>query len=466
MNKTINRIIDTILEVFDEREIEKIAYKVGVCHRRGKVSPLTFLAVCIFHSEDLLNNSLNSICNTLKIEYNIDISETGLNYRFTESAVKFLQYILDRLIKIKLPKNRFKDCYFKKIRIADSTIIKLPVAFHDDYPGSGPKSGKDLEKQFSAIKIQHEFDMLTGDILDIKIEEGTRNDALYLDYITPNVQLGDLCLRDLGYHKISDLQRINTLGGFFISKIKLTSAIYTKDFKINSVTGELVQCRLEKERRVYLEQLFEHLKPGDTLSIDNVLFGNKEKFPCRLIIYKLNDDCKGVKEKNIIYNLKKKRLKNSIYAEKFLDIVTYVTNIPEDLAKAEHIYDFYSLRWQIEILFKCWKSIFNIDSNKNMKIERFRCGLLGTLISIALSNFIYNEIKTDAYVKDGQVLSELKGFRHIKTYFFKLKTSILDGRRSLRKVIKCIDKTLRQRCTKSKKNHQILAENKVLFATK
>lgn len=464
MKKTINKITDTLLEIFDEREIEKVAYKVGFFKRKGKVTPTKFLAICIFHCEDILNNSLTAITNTIKIEYDIDISETGINDRFTVSAVKFLEHFFNLLIKVKLPNDRFKDCYFKKIRIADSTIIKLPESFHNFYPGSGPKSGKDLDKQFSAVKIQHEFDMLTGQILDIKIEEGTRNDALYLECITPKVKKKELCLRDLGYHKISDLQEIDKNEGFFISKIKLNSTIYSKDFKVNPVTGKIIPYKLEKERRIYLEQFFQSLNPGETLSIDNVLLGNKEKFPCRLIIYKLTDECKGLKEETIIYNLKKKRLKRSIYAEKYLDIVTYITNIPETISQAEHIYDFYSLRWQIEILFKCWKSIFNIDQNKSMKIERFKCGLLGTMLSIALANNIYNEIKTNVYVKYRQVLSELKGFRLIKSYFSILKTSLLKGRIFIKKVIEIIGRELKKKCKKSKKGKKIMAEDKVLYA--
>lgn len=38
----------------------------------------------------------------------------------------------------------------------------------------------------------------------------------------------------------------------------------------------------------------------------------------------------------------------------------------------KHVYEFYSLRWQVEIIFKTWKSIFHIHAVKQVKIERFQ----------------------------------------------------------------------------------------------
>lgn len=63
-----------------------------------------------------------------------------------------------------------------------STIIKLAESFNNFYPELVINLTR-LIKNFSVIKIQHEFDMLAGQMLDIKIEEGNRNDSLYLDYI-------------------------------------------------------------------------------------------------------------------------------------------------------------------------------------------------------------------------------------------------------------------------------------------
>ncbi|MDJ1473866.1 transposase, partial [Cytophagaceae bacterium NT2B1] len=54
----------------------------------------------------------------------------------------------------------------------------------------------------------------------------------------------------------------------------------------------------------------------------------------------------------------------------------------------ESICQLYTLRWQVEILFKIWKSIFALNQVGKMSLARFECYLYGKFISILLSNHI------------------------------------------------------------------------------
>ena len=50
----------------------------------------------------------------------------------------------------------------------------------------------------------------------------------------------------------------------------------------------------------------------------------------------------------------------------------------------KQVHELYSLRWQIEIVFKTWKSLFDIDYCRTVKQERIECHLYGKLIAIFL----------------------------------------------------------------------------------
>ena len=90
--------------------------------------------------------------------------------------------------------------------------------------------------------------------------------------------------------------------------------------------------------------------------------------------------------------------------------------------KAIEIYQFYSLRWQIEILFKTWKSIFGIHAVKRIKLERFQCHLYGQLIALCLIASMTYKMRKLIWEKKQKEVSEYKATYITHIYF----SSILD----------------------------------------
>lgn len=72
------------------------------------------------------------------------------------------------------------------------------------------------------------------------------------------------------------------------------------------------------------------------------------------------------------------------------------------------------MRWQIEILFKTWKSLFSIHRVKKRKKERFECHLYGTLIRILLCSTLAFQIRRCLYEKKQMETSEYKAIRMVK----------------------------------------------------
>ena len=59
------------------------------------------------------------------------------------------------------------------------------------------------------VKIQLEYDLLSGQFLNVQLGPGKNNDKTYGTICLETVEKGDLCLRDLGYFDLSDLQAIH-----------------------------------------------------------------------------------------------------------------------------------------------------------------------------------------------------------------------------------------------------------------
>ena len=102
-------------------------------------------------------------------------------------------------------------------------------------------------------------------------------------------------------------------------------------------------------------------------------------------------------------------------------------------------------------MFKIWKSIFNIDNVKNVKMERFKCFLYGRLIALLLSSSIVFTSRDIVYEEDSKEISELKSFYQVHEFFTVLKSEIFRGEIAISTLLKKITNAIRRLVIKSKK---------------
>ncbi|MBM7540098.1 transposase [Amphibacillus cookii] len=130
------------------------------------------------------------------------------------------------------------------------------------------------------------------------------------------------------------------------------------------------------------------LESGEMIDYGHIQMGKKGKNTrqTRLVVQQLTEK---QQEKREGY-LQRRRRKggHTQSATKKNQIQILATNITRQQLDMQALYPIYSLRWQVEILFKTWKSLFDIDKVRAVNPERFECHLYGTLIHILLSSMI------------------------------------------------------------------------------
>ena len=85
--------------------------------------------------------------------------------------------------------------------------------------------------------------------------------------------------------------------------------------------------------------------------------------------------------------LKNARERNWTVTEEYklwAGINVFITNIPSELISPHDIPIVYRLRWQVELIFKTWKSHYKINLYKVVKKERIEGYLYGSLILILM----------------------------------------------------------------------------------
>lgn len=108
----------------------------------------------------------------------------------------------------------------------------------------------------------------------------------------------------------------------------------------------------------------------------------------------------------------------SEYHSLLADWTLMVTNVPEEWLSAEMIRPFYSLRWQIELLFKQIKSILCIHHSNTGKENRLRCEIYGKLITAVMIHRIHADINIRLWNTTRRELSMEKLYKRLQERAF------------------------------------------------
>ena len=116
-----------------------------------------------------------------------------------------------------------------------------------------------------------------------------------------------------------------------------------------------------------------------------VFIYKKDMIPCRLMIARVSDE-EYVKRLKHAKNLAKSQgvgLSDKHRARCRYN--AFITNVDSKILPLKKIREIYYLRWQIELVFKTWKSFFEINKVKKVKKERLECQILAKLLWILLN---------------------------------------------------------------------------------
>jgi hypothetical protein len=417
LDENIKHFADELKRWFSKEEIEEIAIETGFVKRKGKITACEFVCLCCFMDVEVANHTLVTLCTKLSAKTGVVISNQALDQRLNERCVEFLKKIFEKLLRQTITNHTrissLWDDDFKRIRILDSTAFQVPENYKHTYPGSGGCS------QPSGVKIQLEYEMKSGNFMNVEVGAGSGNDNTFGTKIRETIKPRDLILRDLGYFSFEDFLDVEKREAFYISRLKPNIAVYIENTEIEYFKNGTPK-KSTFFTRIHISDIMKQMSDGQRYEIKDVYVGREKKLKTRLILYKLTKEQLKKRSEKCEKNAKKKGIEKSDHTIELLGISIYITNIEEAVLSAEEVHEFYSLRWQVEIVFKTWKSIFHIHIVKPVKIERFQCQLYGKLILLLLSSAV--TFKMRALVLENKALeaSEMKVSEIVHEYIDRL----------------------------------------------
>ena len=365
--KELKKIKNYLTENLNPENLEKIARDTGFIARSSKIDAFKFLTCLLFNEQSQKDTSLLNLKADFLKHYDCDITRVALHKRFNTSAVEFMKTILSEHIAQRFDPGNDLKAKFNSIRIKDSSKFSIPKSLSTDYPGyNGFHPGLAL------MNIQYEFDLLSGDWKYFELTKATRNDQHDSKTTLDNINSGDLSLRDLGYITMSYLKGVIARQAYFVNRLPTSLNVYYADKE------ELEEFGWKK--------IHNQMTRGKLSQLElNVLLGKKEQLPVRLIIVPVPDDVYQKRIKNASKHAKSKGVQLSDDYKIKSRYNLFITNATPQQISTNEVANIYGLRWQIELIFKTWKSNLKIHMTKKVKKERFECQLIAKIIWVVIN---------------------------------------------------------------------------------
>jgi len=330
--------------------------------RKRECDAETFVQTLVFGWLEKPGASLEQLATTAQ-ELGCQITKQGLDQRINPRAVVFLAYVLaECLRRLRLTQSlpiavlaRFAGVY-----ITDSTQIKLPDLLVAEFPGSKPS--------YAMVKWQVTMEYLQGIVVTIQWEDGKEPDqkcSLPVDW----AQKGSLQLFDLGYFKQERLGEIAQKEAYFVCRYQSQTAIYDPD------TGERIALARRLRRPV-----------GAAVELF-CLLGRKQRLPVRLIARRLPRQEAAQRRRKA---RKKAKQQGKACTKTYLQLLGWeilVTNLPAADYPPALVFALYGIRWQIELVFKTWKSQLKVALIGHWRAERVLGQLYAILIGCVLCHW-------------------------------------------------------------------------------
>lgn len=366
----ILRTVAHSLQCLFGSEVEELAIGSGVIRRKRKFDAGTLLRTLVLTV--LKHPQANpSDFKKTSAQLGVHVSRTAILKRFSNKLVAFLQAVLERAMTMALatePKTRDLLRQFTAVLIGDATSLGLPDDYAKKFPGCGGTAGSGR----AAMKIQVLWDFLSGALRQLVIEPGKSSDATS-PIAWADVPAGSLSLFDLGYFCLDRFRRLTDRGAFWISRLQIGTKVYDADGRERDLLGYL-QGELRAGRRI----------------IEMVVFlGAAHRLPCRLIAVRIPQETAARRRQQAYEKASKHGRAPSAEYLQWQDWTILVTNCEPEQLPWKAVVVLYRVRWQIELMFKLWKSHNGLAKHRpGASAEEQLATIYAKLIGVVVQHWI------------------------------------------------------------------------------
>jgi hypothetical protein len=368
---TIPKLSRVLNEVLTERA-DALARVSGFVRRQSKLSGSVFVQTLVFGWLGTPTAGIGLLSRLAGV-LGVRITPQGLEQRFTQEAATYLQQVLadgvTRLVESEPSAvpilRRFTGVY-----VQDTTTVPLPYDLAAAWPSCG--NSKEPEDATASLKLQVRLELTRGTIAGPEPHAGRASDRATVALDTP-LPAGALFIADLGYFSLPHLRTLGEDGVFWLSRLQVQTAVFTTDGR-----------RLD-----LLAWLREHATTPAVAVDQPVTLGVGQHLPARLLAVRVPPEVSATRRRKLKAEAQRRGKTVSDARLARADWTILVTNVPMDLLTTEEALILARARWQIELLFKLWKSHGHLTDSRSHKTWRRVCEIFAKLLALLIQHWLF-----------------------------------------------------------------------------
>ena len=299
----------------------------------------------------------------------LTISPQGLDQRMSETAANCLLAVLDEAAATVLAADPVAIpllARFNGVYIQDSTLIDLPTTLAHIWRGSGNQHTTAAAS--ARLKLSVRLNLTTATLDGPHTDHGLTSDRTIPLQDAP-IPAGALRIADLGFFELDVLQAIGQADGYWLTRPQITTVMTDRE-----------------NQRLDLPTF---LAAHSTTTVDvPIRLGAHSRLDCRLLAMRVPQEVADQRRRRVRAEAKRRgRTPNAIQLL-LADWTIFVTNIPPDQLSVREALILGRCRWQIELLFKLWKSHGQIDTWRSGKAGAILCELYAKVIAMIIQHWI------------------------------------------------------------------------------
>jgi hypothetical protein len=249
------------------------------------------------------------------------------------------------------------------------------------FPASGGGGAK------AGVKLLLAYNYGTGQIQPLELLPGKRSDQGLTERIVQQLGPGELGLWDKGFYKAAALRPVIERGAYFLTPWSQGVSVSTWNATQERFEDLDVAAALKASPESCVEWSVVQL--GETPAT--------RLGPVRLIAFRLGEEAANRRRAQL---REKCRTHGRLPTDKALELAGWlilVTNAPPDLLPTKAAGFLYRVRWQVELIFKQFKSVLRLHVLPSGNPARVQCEIWGRLLMAVLTFVWYQHLNAACF---------------------------------------------------------------------